>query len=55
MDVALGERVLASGSHRHVFLESIRSARRWFSARSDLCSYILFTSDRDGFGSREIF
>ena len=54
MDVALGERVLASGSHRHVFLESIRSARRWFSARSDLCRYILFTFDRDGYGAREI-
>ena len=55
MDVALGERVLASGSHRHVFLESTRPARRWFSARSDLGSYILFTSDRDGYGAREIF
>ena len=54
VDVALGERVLASGSHRHVFLESTRPARRWFSARSDLCRYILFTFDRDGYGAREI-
>ena len=54
LDVALGERVLASGSHRHVFLESTRPARRWSSARSDPCSYILFTSDRHGDGAREI-
>ena len=55
MDVALGEHLLASGSHRHVFLESTRPARRWFSARSDLRSYILFASDRYGDGAREIF
>ena len=54
MDVALGERLLASGSHRHVFLESTRPARRWFSARSDLCRYILFASNRHGDGAKEI-